>query len=155
MLNLSQKTCLCTIVLGTIQGLPMVFETATGVSPSFQVSVTLLDQRGWQIVQGETLPSYQSASGSLRWSEALVLRKWPGALSTQFMRLNLTEVRPRDGDETPIGVGLISLSSMNSTHVFNPMSVAFYVYETYSLYDQLNSPSLLMKHVNIIFSEIR
>lgn len=155
LLNLSQKTCLCTIVLGTIRGFPMVFETATGISPSFQVSITLLDQQGWQIVKGETLPSYQSASGSLRWTEQLILRKWPGAKATQFMRLNLTEVRPHDSDETPIGAGLISLSSMLRTYALNPMSVAFYVYETYSLYDQLNSPSLLMRDVNLIFSDIR
>ncbi|KAL7702449.1 hypothetical protein NQL31_007618 [Lotmaria passim] len=155
LLNLSQKTCLCTIVLGTIRGFPMVYEATTGVSPSFQVSVTLLDQRGWQIVHGETLPSYHSASGSLRWTEQLVLRKWPGALSQQFVRLNLTEVRPRDGDETPIGAGLISLPSMQRIYAQNPLSVAFYVYETYSLYDQLNSSSLLMKDVNVIFSELR
>lgn len=155
LLNLSQKTCLCTIVLGTIRGFPMVYEATTGVSPSFQVSVTLLDQRGWQIVHGETLPSYHSASGSLRWTEQLVLRKWPGAMSQQFVRLNLTEVRPRDGDETPIGAGLISLPSMQRIYAQNPLSVAFYVYETYSLYDQLNSSSLLMKDVNVIFSELR
>ncbi|CAD2220556.1 hypothetical protein AGDE_00005 [Angomonas deanei] len=153
LLNIFQKTCFCTIVLGTIRGFPMVYETTTGVSPSFQVSLTLLDQKGWQIVRGETLPSYQSASGSLRWTEELVLRKWPGALSTQFVRLNLTEVRARDGDETPIGSGLISLRSMKRTYVHSSLSVAFYVYETYSLYDQLNSPSLLMKDVNIVFSE--
>lgn len=155
LLNLSQKTCLCTIMLGTIRGFPMVLEATTGVSPSFQVSVTLLDQRGWQIVHGETLPSYHSASGSLRWTEQLVLRKWPGAQSIQFVRLNLTEVRPRDGDETPIGAGLISLPSMQHIFAQNPLSVAFYVYETYSLYDQLNSSSLLMKDVNVIFSELR
>lgn len=155
LLNLSQKTCMCTIVLGTIRGFPMVYETSTGVSPSFQVSITLLDQKGWQVVQGETLPSYQSASGSLRWAQQLVLRKWPGAESTEFLRLNLTEVRPRDGDETPIGAGLISLSSMDRIYAFTQLSVAFYVYETYSLYDQLNSPSLLMKDVSVIFSEMR
>lgn len=155
LLNLSQKTCLCTVVLGPIRGFPMVYESTTGISPSFQVSITLLDQKGWQIVKGETLPSYQSASGSLRWTEQLILRKWPGAGSTQFMRLNLTEVRPRDGDETPIGAGLISLSSMSRIYALNPMSVAFYVYETYSLYDQLNSPSLLMRDVNVIFSDMR
>ncbi|KAG5505519.1 hypothetical protein GH5_03548 [Leishmania sp. Ghana 2012 LV757] len=154
LLNLSQKTCLCTIALGLIRGFPMVYEPTTGLSPSFQVSVTLLDQRGWQIVHGETLPSYHSASGSLRWAEQLVLRKWPGATSQQFVRLNLTEVRPRDGDETPIGAGLISLPSMQRLYAQNPLSVAFYVYETYSLYDQLNSPSLLMKDVNVIFSEL-
>ncbi|CAC9488566.1 conserved hypothetical protein [Leishmania infantum JPCM5] len=155
LLNLSQKTCLCTIALGLIRGFPMVYEATTGLSPSFQVSVTLLDQRGWQIVHGETLPSYHSASGSLRWAEQLVLRKWPGATSQQFVRLNLTEVRPRDGDETPIGAGLISLPSMQRLYTQNPLSVAFYVYETYSLYDQLNSSSLLMKDVNVMFSELR
>lgn len=155
LLNLSQKTCLCTIVLGPIRGFPMVYESTTGVSPSFQVSVTLLDQRGWQVVHGETLPSYHSASGSLRWAEQLVLRKWPGATSQQFVRLNLTEVRPRDGDETPIGAGLISLPNMQRIYAQNPLSVAFYVYETYSLYDQLNSSSLLMKDVNVMFSELR
>ncbi|CAJ1013592.1 conserved hypothetical protein [Leishmania braziliensis MHOM/BR/75/M2904] len=155
LLNLSQKTCLCTIALGPIRGFPMVYEATTGLSPSFQVSVTLLDQRGWQVVHGETLPSYHSASGSLRWAEQLVLRKWPGATSQQFVRLNLTEVRPRDGDETPIGAGLISLPSMQRLYTQNPLSVAFYVYETYSLYDQLSSSSLLMKDVNVIFSELR
>ncbi|KAK7194804.1 hypothetical protein NESM_000400800 [Novymonas esmeraldas] len=155
LLNLSQKTCLCTIALGPIRGFPMVYETTTGLSPSFQVSVTLLDQRGWQIVHGETLPSYHSASGSLRWAEQLVLRKWPGAMSQQFVRLNLTEVRPRDGDETPIGAGLISLPSMQRIYAQNPLSVAFYVYETYSLYDQLSSSSLVMKDVNVMFSELR
>lgn len=155
LMNLSQKTCLCAIVLGPIRGFPMVYESTTGISPSFQVSLTLLDQKGWQIVKGETLPSYQSASGSLRWTEQLLLRKWPGAASTQFVRLNLTEVRPRDGDETPIGAGLLSLSSMNRIYALNPMSVAFYVYETYSLYDRLNSPSLLMKDVSVVFSDVR
>ncbi|EPY27768.1 hypothetical protein STCU_05570 [Strigomonas culicis] len=155
LLDLSQKTCLCTIVLGTIRGFPMVYETSTGVSPSFQVSLTLLDQTGWQLERGETLPSYQSASGSLRWTEELVLRKWPGAQSTQFVRLNLTEVRARDGDETPIGCGLISLRSMKRTYIHSSLSVAFFVYETYSLYDQLGSPSLLMKDVNVVFSQMR
>ncbi|CCW66339.1 unnamed protein product [Phytomonas sp. Hart1] len=155
LLNLYQKTCMCTIVLGTIYGFPMVLGLSTGISPSFQVSITLLDQKGWQIVIGDTLPSYQSASGSLRWIEHLVLLKWPGADSTQFIRLNLTEVRPQDGDETPIGAGLISLNRMDRIHAMNSLSVAFYVYETYSLYDQLNSSSLLMKDVKVIFSEMR
>ncbi|CCW61995.1 unnamed protein product [Phytomonas sp. EM1] len=155
LLNLYQKTCMCTIVLGTIYGFPMVSGLLTGISPSFQVSITLLDQKGWQVVIGETLPSYQSASGSLRWIEHLVLLKWPGADSTQFIRLNLTEVRPQDGDETPIGAGLISLNKMDRIHAVNSLSVAFYVYETYSLYDQLNSSSLIMKDVKVIFSEMR
>lgn len=45
-LDLYQKTCRCTIVLGTIHGFPMVYETLTGISPSFQISLTLLDQQG-------------------------------------------------------------------------------------------------------------
>ena len=44
---------------------------------------------------------------------------------------------------------------MQRIYAQNPLSVAFYVYETYSLYDQLNSSSLLMKDVNVIFSELR
>ncbi|ORC88021.1 uncharacterized protein TM35_000192650 [Trypanosoma theileri] len=153
-LNILQKTCQCVIHLGTIRGLPMVYEVSTGVSPSFQVSITLLDQLGWQVVVGETKPSYQSTSGSLRWDDQLVLRKWPGASCNQFIRLNLTEVRPRDGDETPIGAALVSLCRLDRTPAEVGIQLAFHVYETYSLYDTLHSSSLLMKDAYITFSEL-
>ncbi|RNF24271.1 uncharacterized protein Tco025E_02630 [Trypanosoma conorhini] len=153
-MNLSEKTCQCTIHLGTIRGFPMVYEVSTGISPSFQVSLTLLDQQGWQVVKGETKASYQSASGSLRWDDELVLTKWPGATSKQFARLNLTEVRPRDGDETPIGAALVSLYRLDRTRLQVGIQLAFHVYETYSLYDTLHSSSLLMTDAFITFSEL-
>ncbi|KEG12027.1 hypothetical protein DQ04_02061040 [Trypanosoma grayi] len=153
-LNLSQKTCQCVINLGTIRGLPMVYEVLTGVSPSFQVSITLLDQQGWQVVTGETKPSYQSVSGTLRWDDQLVLRKWPGAGATQFLRLNLTEVRPHDGDETPIGAALLSLHHLDRTRPQVGIQLAFHVYETYSLYDAMYTSSLLMTDAYITFSEL-
>ncbi|ESL09249.1 hypothetical protein TRSC58_03034 [Trypanosoma rangeli SC58] len=153
-LNLSEKTCQCAIHLGTIRGFPMVYEVLTGISPLFQVSLTLLDQQGWQVVKGETNASYQSASGSLRWDDQLVLRKWPGASSKQFARLNLTEVRPRDGDETPIGAALVSLYRLDCTRLQVGIQLAFHVYETYSLYDTLHSSSLLMTDAFITFSEL-
>ncbi|EAN82804.1 hypothetical protein C3747_22g116 [Trypanosoma cruzi] len=153
-MNLLEKTCQCTIHLGTIRGFPMVYEVSTGISPSFQVSITLLDQKGWQVVKGETKARYQSASGSLRWDDQLVLRKWPGASSKQFARLNLTEVRPRDGDETPIGAALVSLYRLDRTRLHVGIQLAFHVYETYSLYDTLHSSSLLMTDAFITFSEL-
>lgn len=70
LLDLCQKTCLCTIVLGTIYGFPPMREVWVGESQSFQVSATVLDTIGWQVIHGETMPSYRSTSGFLRWGSS-------------------------------------------------------------------------------------
>ncbi|KAG8346653.1 hypothetical protein ERJ75_000136800 [Trypanosoma vivax] len=153
-LDLSQKTCQCVIHLGTILGFPMVYESARGTTPSFQVDITLLDQKGWHIIAGETQPRHQSASGSLQWEDKLILCKWPGAESKQFIRLNLTEVGPHDGDTTPMGAALVSINRLDRTQARVNINVAFHVYETYSLYDTLHTSSLLMRGAFVTFSEL-
>ncbi|CBH11563.1 hypothetical protein, conserved [Trypanosoma brucei gambiense DAL972] len=152
--DVSQKTCRCILRLGTIRGFPMVSEFAASASSAFQVSITLLDQQGWKVVTSETQPQYQSASGSLQWDDELELWKWPGAKCQQFLRLNLAEVRPYDGDTVPIGAALVSLSTLDRIHPCTGFNVAFYVYETYSLYDSLHTSSLLMTGASITFLEL-
>ncbi|CCD14416.1 unnamed protein product, partial [Trypanosoma congolense IL3000] len=152
--NISQKTCQCIVRLGRIRGFPMVSEFAASVSSAFQVTITLLDQQGWKVVVGETRPQYQSASGNIQWEDELELWKWPGAKCRQFLRLNLMEVRPYDGDAIPIGAALVSLNSLERIRLRVGFNVAFYVYETYSLYDTLHTSSLLMTDASITFKEM-
>eukprot|EP00796_Vickermania_ingenoplastis_P008544 gene8544-5991_t len=154
LLNIQQRTCRCSLTLGPIRGFPFL-ESLTGQPNAFRIAVTLLDKVGWKVLVGETRPSYPTASGSLQWNETLWLQKWPGATHFQFCRLHLSEVRSSDGDETPIGAGLISLPSLSRIHECVPSFVAFSVYETYSQYDQMSSPSLLMKDMTLRFSDIR
>lgn len=154
LLDIQQRTCHCSITLGPIRGFPFL-ESLSGQPNAFRIAITLLDKVGWKVLVGETRPSYPTASGSLQWNETLHLQKWPGAVASQFCRLHLSEVRSTDGDETPIGAGLISVGNLGKIHECVPLSVAFSVYETYSQYDQMISPSLLMKDITLRFSDIR
>lgn len=154
LLCIQQRTCRCAVRLGPIRGFPFL-ESASGQPHAFRIAITLLDKVGWKVIVGETKPSYPTASGSLQWNETLVLQKWPGAVASQFCRLHLSEVRTTDGDETPIGAGLISLGDFNKIHERVPLCVALSVYETYSQYDQMISPSLLMKDITFCFFDVR
>lgn len=154
LLNIFQRTCCCSISLGAIVGFPFL-ESIYGRPNAFRISVTVLDKPGWKVIVEETQPSYPTASGSLQWNESIILQKWPGASAFQFCRLHLSEVRIEDGDETPIGAGLVSLGDLTKIHEIVPLCVAFSVYETYSQYDLLNSPSLLMKDISLQFYSIR
>lgn len=153
LLSIQQRTCRCAVTLGPIRGFPFL-ESASGQPHAFRIAITLLDKVGWKVVVGETRPSYPTASGSLQWNETLILQKWPGAVASQFCRLHLSEVRTTDGDETPIGAGLISLGDFNKIHARVPLCVALSVYETYSQYDQMISPSLLMKDITFSFFDV-
>lgn len=154
LLSIQQRTCRCAITLGPIRGFPFL-ESASGQPHAFRIAITLLDKVGWKVLVGETKPSYPTASGSLQWNETLYLQKWPCAIASQFCRLHLSEVRSTDGDETPIGAGLISLGDFNKIHEFVPLCVALSVYETYSQYDLMISPSLLMKDITFRFFDVR
>lgn len=154
LLSIQQRTCRCAITLGPIRGFPFL-ESASGQPHAFRIAITLLDKVGWKVLVGETKPSYPTASGSLQWNETLYLQKWPCAIASQFCRLHLSEVRSTDGDETPIGAGLISLGDFNKIHEFVPLCVALSVYDTYSQYDQMISPSLLMKDISFRFFDVR
>lgn len=169
------RPCHYTIFLGPIRGLPML-QIGTGIvhggqqppsspasedpsngsplansAPAFRIALTAL-QEGWSIVRGETGPTYQTQSGGLVWNDSLEVVREPDANPTMCLRLDLAEVSPYDADdEIPIGCAILSFS--NSARVMQPtlFSSAFFVFDSYSLYDKLPRPSLLMKDARIVY----
>ena len=118
---------------------------------------------GWAFEGGaseaETQEVYQTLSGSLRWNtdDKIVLLKRPNATLAQFLRLTLVECDPSDrGDETPIAAAIVSLpTDTASTLQPVPIFVAFYVFDTFSLFDSLPTSSLVMRGAAIKFSHVR
>ena len=126
----------------------------SGESPAYRVSVTPLS-KDWKVLRGETEPAYQSMSGSLHWQGELHVQKDPEASPVQCLRLNLSEINRRDeNDETVIGAAIVSLSDFRCIKQIFPLCIAFFVYDSCSLYDHLSSSALLMKDASIRFVDV-
>jgi hypothetical protein len=120
-----------------------------GSAPAFRVSVAPL-QSGWSVTRAETTPAYQAQSGALNWvGDYLEVIKQPGANTVQCLRLDLYEVNLADDDAIPIGSALVSLPSTPTVSDVMRLPVAFYVYDSYSMYDKLSSTSLLFRDVAV------
>ncbi|CUG86318.1 Hypothetical protein, putative [Bodo saltans] len=116
-------------------------------TPAFRVSISPL-QSGWTVTRSDTTPAYQAQSGALNWvGDYLEVIKQPGANTVQCLRLDLYEVNLADDDAIPIGSALISIPSTPKLPEVMRLPVAFYVYDSYSMYDKLSTTSLLFKDV--------
>eukprot|EP00758_Cryptobia_borreli_P005219 Tbor_TRINITY_DN4781_c0_g1::TRINITY_DN4781_c0_g1_i1::g.16906::m.16906 len=165
--NRFSETCRCLLTIGTINGFPMMFSSSTreGIAPSFKITVVSLEPR-WQVenkcssvnegvvynFSGETTEVYQTLSGSLKWSgedSHVYLMKHTGAPLSQFLRMILMEVSPLDRDDIPVASAVISMNSLIYKKGHFPLSIPFYVLDTFSLYDELSSSSLVMKKASI------
>lgn len=121
--------------------------TTQGSAPAFRVSITPM-QPGWSVTRPETTPAYQAQSGALNWvGDTLEVLKQPTASVTQCLRLDLYEVNLADDDAIPIGCALISLPAAPFMPQVMRLPVAFYVYDSYSLYDKLSTTSLVFRDV--------
>eukprot|EP00742_Colponemidia_sp_Colp-10_P023656 GILJ01028223.1.p1 GENE.GILJ01028223.1~~GILJ01028223.1.p1 ORF type:complete len:286 (+),score=40.09 GILJ01028223.1:3-860(+) len=145
-----QQAAKCTLHLGSLFGFPMMTSSSTGEgsAPSFKIMAQTLSG-SWQIDGiDDTQEVYQTLSGTLRWSteDHIVLRKAANAPTAQFLRLTLMECAPSDRDETPIAAGIVSLPTDSASPLQPvPLFIAFYVFDTFTLYDQLPTSSLIMK----------
>lgn len=163
-LAVAEQRVRCVLHIGFIRGLPMVFSTSSpaaaavpdgsaassdatsnNTAPAFRVSLSAL-QPGWTVVKAETSPAYQTQSGGIYWGgDTLVAIKDRDAPLLQCLRIDLNEVNLLDDDEIPIGCALVSLPAAPNVPQVSQMLTVFYVFDSYSLYDKLNSSSLLLK----------
>lgn len=160
--DFTDRVCVGTLTLGKVVGVPILYTSSingsSGVAPAFKLTAQMLDPR-WSFVEGgdnragvaETSFVYQSVSGVLQWPTAFPIFKAAGASPDQFMRITLVEVSPMDDDEMPVAACILTLPSLTANEGRSiPICTAFYVLDSYSLYDQLPSISLPLKGASLV-----
>jgi hypothetical protein len=163
-IDFSDVPCVGTITLGKVVGVPVLYSSSingsSGVAPAFKLTAQMLDSR-WAFDNeedptaprssvAETVFVYQSVSGVLQWPTTFQFYKAAGASPDQFLRITLVEVSPIDDDEMPVAACVVTIPSLTANEGQRiPIRTAFYVLDSYSLYDQLPNISLLLKGATI------
>lgn len=154
--DVERRACWCSITLGCISLNTGLISTIGGGMTAawqlrFKVTAQSLEPQQWVVLCGESEETELLPNGQLRWSATLVLQKVglpPSAVIAggQFVRLTLVEVDGR-GDETPVGTAVLSIADLRRVPSASTASVAFYMFDSFTYYDELPLNGVLMRGV--------